>query len=259
VDAAAAAGYATFDVDPVGAGYSSKPPSTELTITAEAVALHDVITALRAGAVDGHAFRSVIWVSHSFGGLFGWVEISTYHDVNAAIFTGTLHALTPEAHANTAAAFYPAIDDPKFADSGLDPGYLTTRPGTRYGLYYYPATAHPKVVALDEADKDVFSATAFAGGPAIVSLPPAQALSQKITVPVLAVVGQYDASYCVGAIAFNCDEPSTVQAFESQYYPPQAHVKVVIIPETGHSLALATTAPFTDAVMISWTRHVVAP
>jgi pimeloyl-ACP methyl ester carboxylesterase len=230
-----------------------------VTITAEAVALHDVITALRAGTVDGHAFTRLIWVSHSFGGLFGWVEISTYHDVNAAIFTGTLHALTPDARAITAAAFYPAVDDPKFAGSGLDPGYLTTRPGTRYGLYYYPATADPKVVALDEASKDVFSATAFAGGPAIVSLPPAQALSRQITVPVLAVVGAQDLSYCVGATAFNCARPSTVQAFESQYYPAQAHVKVVIIPDTGHSLALATTAPLTDAVMTGWTRKVVAP
>jgi len=51
VGAATAAGYATFDVDPVGQGNSSHPASAEVTLTAEAVALHDAVTALRSGAV----------------------------------------------------------------------------------------------------------------------------------------------------------------------------------------------------------------
>ena len=67
VDAATAVGYATFDVDPVGAGQSSHPPSSQLDLNAQAVALHDVITALRSGAVDGHAFARVVLVGHSFG------------------------------------------------------------------------------------------------------------------------------------------------------------------------------------------------
>ena len=60
VDAATAAGYATFDVDRIGDGNSSRPPSGELDLTAGAVALHDAVTALRTGAVDGHAFRHMI-------------------------------------------------------------------------------------------------------------------------------------------------------------------------------------------------------
>src|SRR5580658_9868183 len=50
VGAATALGYATFDVDPIGQGNSSHPESTEVTVTAEAVALHDAVTALRSGA-----------------------------------------------------------------------------------------------------------------------------------------------------------------------------------------------------------------
>ena len=67
VDAATAAGYATFDIDRIGAGNSSHPPSAASTLTAGAVALHDAVTALRSGAVDGHAFRHVIAVGHSIG------------------------------------------------------------------------------------------------------------------------------------------------------------------------------------------------
>jgi hypothetical protein len=50
-----------------------------------------------------------------------------------------------------------------------------------------------------------------------------------------------------------------VQSFESQYYSPQAHLKVAVIPDTGHDLALSTTAPVTDAVMIGWSLSVIAP
>jgi hypothetical protein len=53
VDAATAAGYATFDVDRIGDGNSSHPPSTDVTLTAGAVALHDAVTALRTGTVGG--------------------------------------------------------------------------------------------------------------------------------------------------------------------------------------------------------------
>ena len=41
--------------------------------------------------------------------------------------------------------------------------------------------------------------------------------------------------------------------------PPAAHLKVAVIPSTGHDLALSTTAPITDAVMIGWSLSVIAP
>jgi hypothetical protein len=50
-----------------------------------------------------------------------------------------------------------------------------------------------------------------------------------------------------------------VRAFEAQYYSPAAHLKVVVIPDTGHDLALSTTAPLTDAAMIGWSLSVAAP
>jgi hypothetical protein len=33
----------------------------------------------------------------------------------------------------------------------------------------------------------------------------------------------------------------------------------VVIPDTGHDLALSTTAPLTDAIMIGWSLSVAAP
>jgi hypothetical protein len=82
VGAATAAGYATFDIDRIGAGNSSHPPSASLDLNAGAVALHDAVTALRSGAVDGHAFRHVIAVGHSIGSVEIWLEAARYRDVD---------------------------------------------------------------------------------------------------------------------------------------------------------------------------------
>lgn len=262
VDAATAAGYATFDVDRIGNGNSSRPPSSELDLNAGAVALHDAVTALRAGTVDGHAFQHVIMVGHSIGSIEAWVEDARYHDVDALIATGVLHEYSPNIGA-LQATLYPAVDDPKFAGSGLDAGYLTTQPGTRGSSFYDPATADPNVVAADEANKDTVTVPELIGTNSIIGtppgLPPSQQPSSQITVPVLSVVGQNDNLFCTGVTVYDCSQPQTVKSFESQFYSPDAHLTVVVIPGTGHDLALSTTAQVTDAVIIGWSLSVISP
>ena len=258
VDAATAAGYATFDVDRVGEGNSSHPPSAGLDLTAGAVALHDAVTALRSGAADGHAFQHVIMVGHSIGSSEVWLEAARYHDVDAVIVTAALHALSPNIGA-LEGDLYPAVDDPAFAGSALDPGYLTTLPGTRGSLFYDPQTADPGLIATDEANKGTTTGAELGGAAAIIGAPPAQQPSYQINVPVLSVVGEDDALFCTGVTEYNCASTKSVQSFESQYYAPGAHLRVVVIPNTGHDLALSTTAPLTDAAMIGWSLSTVAP
>jgi pimeloyl-ACP methyl ester carboxylesterase len=257
VGAATAAGYATFDIDRIGAGNSSHPPSNDVDLDAGAVALHDTVTALRSGAAGGHPFRHVIMVGHSIGSVEAWLEAARYHDVDAVIVTGALHALSPDIGA-LQADLYPATGDPAFAGSGLDPGYLTTLPGTRESLFYNPATTNPAVVTADEANKDTTTPAELGSAAAIISGPPTQQPSYQINVPVLSVAGEKDNLFCTGVTVYNCAHPGTVQAFESQYYSPAAHLKVAVIPNTGHDLALSTTTPLTDAIMISWALSTVA-
>jgi pimeloyl-ACP methyl ester carboxylesterase len=258
VDAATAVGYATFDVDRVGTGNSSHPPSGDLDLYAGAVALHDAVTALRSGAVDGHAFSHVVMVGHSIGSYEAWIEAATYHDVNAVIATGALHALSPNI-GTIESELYPAADDPKFAASGLDTGYLTSIPGARASLFYEPATTDPNVVAADEANKDTVTVPELVSATEIVGLPAQQQPTYQITVPALSVVGEDDALFCAAVTVYNCAKPASVQSYESQFFTAAAHLKVVVIPDTGHDLALSTTAPVTDAVMVAWSLAVVAP
>ncbi|MET9258048.1 alpha/beta hydrolase [Streptomyces sp. NPDC003717] len=245
VRAAVAAGYATFDVDPIGTGASSHPPSALATVPATATALHDAVTALCTGGLDAHAFSRVVWVGHSLGSIHAWYEIPRYHDIDAAVLTGALHHLNPAAPDPT----YPAVQDPKFAGSGLDAGYRTTRPGTRGDAFYHPATADPAVIAADEAAKDATPLPASPPAPTPLDF----------AVPTLVVLGAQDRSFCQGATAFDCARPGTVAAFESQYYTAGTPLTALTVPDTGHVLSLSTTAPGTHAAMLRWVRTVAAP
>jgi pimeloyl-ACP methyl ester carboxylesterase len=239
VRAAVGAGYATFSVDRIGNGRSSHPPSARLDIPAGAVALHDAIGALRSGALDGNAFSKVTWVGHSNGSFHAWYEISRYHDVDAAVLTGSLHGINPEA----GTIIYPAVQDPKFADSGLDPGYVTSRPGTR-GFFYDPATSEQAVIDADEANKDVATLTASPAPPDPID----------IRVPILLMSGARDRAQCVAVTLYDCSDPESVRAYESQFYRPDVPLTLRMIPETGHNLALSTTAPQSNAVILDWLR-----
>ncbi|WP_329110213.1 alpha/beta hydrolase [Micromonospora sp. NBC_01699] len=259
VKAANAVGYATFNVDRIGAGNSSHPASPLVNINSGSVALHDAITALRSGAVSGTGFSKVIWVGHSYGSIYGWSEIARYHDVDAFINTAALHLFNqPHLDTNLFPNFYAAASDPALAGLGLDPGYLTSRPNTRGLLYYHPSTVTAGALAADEANKDAVTYTQMLDLAAIVALPPAQALTQQITVPTLILNGQQDPMHC-GPAAMDCGSTSAVHAFESQYYSPQARIKTVLIPGTGHNTVLSTTAPLSAAIMLGWAFTVAAP
>ncbi|MFJ9412553.1 alpha/beta hydrolase [Streptomyces sp. NPDC101227] len=246
---AVAAGYATFNVDPIGSGNSSHPLSSQVTGDAGTVALHDAITALRNGTLDGQAFKKVIWVGHALGSFYAWREIPRYGDVDGAILTSALNGHNPDHAAIMSANSYPAAQDPKFANSGYDAGYMTTKPRTRGSMFYYPATTDPAVVAKDEETKDVQP---------MAKTEPAKP-PYGIRVPVLVVGGAQDWLECQGVTAYDCDDTDSVRAHESQFYLPEAKLKVAMVPETGHDMALARTAPATSSIMLKWAKGVAAP
>jgi pimeloyl-ACP methyl ester carboxylesterase len=260
VRAVTAAGYATFNVDRLGAGASTRPPSVAVNIGSGTVALHSVIQQLRTGAAVGHAFSQVLWVGHSYGAMLGWTEVSRYHDVDGVIVTGALHNVSPSFVQNAlATASMPANLDPHFAGLGLDDGYLTTIPGTRGNLLYFAPTTDPRVVAVDDANKDTVTLAELATGlPLVQAPPPDTAPSRLIDVPVLDVIGQRDADFCA-ADADDCSSLDSVQHVEAPYYSPEAQLRIVLVPATGHVLNLHRTAPLWYAVALAWTLQRFPP
>jgi len=144
------AGYATFNIERLGYGRSTHPPSTLSTIENGRDALRQVVDKLRSGQIGGHAFSRVIWVGHSLGTVYAWLEASVATNVDAFVLTGMLHAVKPSWLTLAFSDAYPAAADPEFATLGLDPGYLTFIPGSRAPLFYWLPTADPNVIALDE-------------------------------------------------------------------------------------------------------------
>jgi alpha-beta hydrolase superfamily lysophospholipase len=247
VTAATLAGYVTFTIDPLGTGASSHPPSALLTGQAYASALHQVVSYVGAA----YPRSRVVTVGHSAGSGQVLEEAADYGDVNGVILTGLLHV--PDAtDAPFFTSFHPAILDPAFGLSGLDPGYLTTQPGTRGSDFYNLSVADPAVVATDEATKSTGSAPLLATGDSSFLA----TTSQAIRVPVLLAVGQNDASFCDATLSQSCASPAAVLARESSDYGAAACLEAYVLPDSGHDINLHPNAPRWFAYANDWmTRH----
>jgi pimeloyl-ACP methyl ester carboxylesterase len=243
VHSAAMAGYVTFAIDRLGTGQSSYPPSTLLTAPAHVYALHQVVGYLR-GQFPG---VPVVSVGHSAGSGTVIQEAATYADVNGVIVTGLLHEPQPVG-AQLFVSFYPADLDPAFQAAGLDPGYLTTEPGTRGADFYNVAYADPLVIAQDEATKSTGSDTELSTGDTAFLA----STSQAIQVPVLLAVGQYDNSFCNDAIGLSCDNVTTLLNREAQDYSSAPCLQAYVLPLAGHDINLHPDAGQWYAAANAW-------
>ena len=281
VRAATRAGFTTFNFDRIGIGRSTRPLNTQVTIPSNAFTIHQAISQLRSGRVDGARYDKVVIVGHSLGSLIALYEAATYHDVDAVIASGILHTFDPLGVTKFVATLYPAALDPRFRGSTIDPGYLTTLPGTRGKSFYYLPNTDPAVVDADEALKE--TATALeAGGvfeqelpgvlrpvsqPACALAPPAlcggvassvvYGSTRKITVPVLDVVGQYDPLLCGGPNDRNrCSNVAAVRQDESAYYTGLARrcLTMAELPDSGHNVNLGRNAQTWYSLANAWSR-----
>ncbi len=115
-----------LNLDLLGAGRSSHPASVNLTLPAQASAIHQIVRTMRA-----RGFEKIVLIGHSSGSGVVTQEAATYHDVDGLIVTGFLHrpgTSPPPGILAVPLSMYPAMLDPVFATKGLDAGYLTTRP-----------------------------------------------------------------------------------------------------------------------------------
>jgi pimeloyl-ACP methyl ester carboxylesterase len=280
------AGFATLAIDRVGSTRSSKPPSEQLTIDSNAYSVHQVVQAIRSGAItrtDGATFSKVVYVGHSYGTWTGWFEVGRYNDVDAAVFTAASSKGAPTALANALGSLYPASSDPRFAGQGLDPGYLTTMPDHRYQAFYAPAEADPAVVAHDEETKATVTASELQNFRDILTT------RQNIRVPVFLVAGTDDSLFCRENFgndqlnqasqpaedntlldtgeesglrfgATRCDTPAHLIADEREHLGPNVpSIDAFILQGAGHDLNQAMRAPeFFDATQ-NWIRRHTAP
>ncbi|GAA0615115.1 alpha/beta fold hydrolase [Kutzneria viridogrisea] len=239
-------GYATFAVDELGSGASSKPPSLPLLIGVSAASLHEVVGHLRAGHVGGTSFTRVVIVGHSVGSGVVAAEAATYHDVDGVVLTGITHLpALPVLAVGAALGLQPAFLDSSLSRLGSDPLYFTTKPGARAPLFYAAEDADPQVIAADEATKDQVSVPGM-GTVAVFGIVLPTTLG--IDVPVLQAVGSQDVLFCGVLALHDCSNAEALRAQEAPYYSPAAQLSTYVLPGAGHSLALhRNAAQYRDA------------
>lgn len=242
---ATAAGYAVLNLDRIGIGQSDRPPAADVSIPSNGYVVHQIVQALRGGDLVVASFGRiqadrVVLVGHSLGSVIAIQESATFGDVDGVVLTGLSHTVTP-ALGQILGALYPASLDPRFAGQSVPDGYLTTLPGFR-GVFYYPPSADPLVIAIDEQTKETCTLAE------LDTAVPALALSTGIHLPVLVVVGDYDAAFCNPP---TCSESGSIDA-EPSFYPADACAEAVAMPDSGHDLNLETHAQAAYDVILHW-------
>jgi pimeloyl-ACP methyl ester carboxylesterase len=246
-------GYATFVLDRLGTGASSRPPSAVVTADRQAQAIHVVVGALRAGRAGLPAVDSVVLGGHSLGTTMVVLEAARYRDVDAVLLSGFSHAPNAVGLGALFASLTPV---------GLDVGYLTTRPGTRDALYGR-GDVTPEVAAYDERTKDVVSVsevpvaatTLLPVTPGVT--PPALQVpaTAGIAAPVLLVNGTDDKQFC-GPPLGHCTSDADLAAAELPFFPSAPSFEARVVAGSGHDLALSRNAPEFQQTVVDWLQRI---
>ncbi|MBF4997275.1 alpha/beta hydrolase [Nocardia sp. BSTN01] len=247
--AANAAGFATLTLDALGTGASAEPPSLEISGDAQALAVHDVVSYVRSG-IGSYRPGRIVLVGHSEGSMVAVLEASRFGDVDGLVLTGFSHEVNPVQSALGSASFIPATADPQLGVRYRDPGYLTTRPGSRQAAFYAPASPEPAVVDADEATKSVMPAAMTAQALLTIVTP----LTRDLRVPVLGVIGRRDSVFCGNS--GDCVDDDIFRAREAGFYGPAADYRTYVLPDAGHILNLMSgNAAYRDAVF-AWAGRI---
>ncbi|MFD1146646.1 alpha/beta hydrolase [Saccharothrix hoggarensis] len=241
------AGIATLAVDRLGTGRSSRPLSALVTASTQAEAVHQVIRAVRP------RFAKVVVGGHSIGSAMALIEAGLHRDVDGVLVTGFTHRMNLATVAPVLAGMVPAALDPRLRGYGLDLGYLTTAPGTRYKAFHAPGPLVPGAIEADEATKDVFAASEAVDTVTLnnVVIP----FTRLVDVPVMIVVGD-DTHFCGKPLGSDCTSAEALRASEAPFFSPAARLHAHVLHGYGHSINYAPNAPDYHRAVAEWTRGI---
>jgi pimeloyl-ACP methyl ester carboxylesterase len=143
VEAAADAGYATFNYDRLGYGLSDHPDPNQMVQPALQLEIaHTVIEGLRNSSLGTKPIKNVVGIGHSAGSALTLAVVGKYpQDFDGLSFTGISTSIEGIAISQISFNYMPAILEPSGRFHGLDAGYLTqgTLPQDfQFAFYHYP-------------------------------------------------------------------------------------------------------------------------
>jgi pimeloyl-ACP methyl ester carboxylesterase len=245
------AGYATFNLDRIGVWHSSHPASGEVTLESNAYTIHQVVAALRGGAIAGRTYGTVMLVGHSYGSEIAKLEASIYRDVDALVLTGSAHTISLSTQERLAQLGQSVDEVPRLAAEVPpgDGGYVTTQDAARPTFMYEVADADPRVIALDIATKE----TNTLGEIFTIGDANAPGVTAQLSVPILIADGANDKLACASD-ATDCSSAKTLAAAEQPFYP-RARVDAIVIPGAGHVINLHRNADLAYQSIMTWTNR----
>jgi pimeloyl-ACP methyl ester carboxylesterase len=143
INAATAAGYATFSYDRLGVESSAHPDPIQVVQAALQVEiLHQLVVLLRAApGLGGKLFKNVVGVGHSAGSTFTQAVSAKYpNDFDAVVLTG-ITTSTASVSAAQAANCLAIANQQGSRFSGLANGYFTVGSGilgVQFSYFRYP-------------------------------------------------------------------------------------------------------------------------
>jgi pimeloyl-ACP methyl ester carboxylesterase len=226
-----------------------------LTSSTQADVAHQIVGTLRTGQL-GAGFAKVIIGGHSLGAAISLIEAASYHDVDGVLTAGFAHRFDPiDSATDLIASLSPAALDPLLSNRNYDPGYLTTRPGTRQRAFHRPAQPSAAVMAYEESTKDAFAATELADAAGVATATP---YSTLIDVPVLVAIGGRDELYCGPLVGLDCTSAATIYRDEAPFYSPAAKLRTFLLPGAyGHSFNFAPNADVFYRAVSQWADEMV--
>jgi pimeloyl-ACP methyl ester carboxylesterase len=249
LDAAAAAGYATFSFDRLGTGLSDHPDPIQVVQSALQVEIaHQMIQSLRSGAIGGNAFQNVVGIGHSYGSIQSVGLAAQYpNDLDAIILQGfTLDTANLPA---TIATFNPTIasqNDPLRFGS-LPSGYqvVNSAVSDQTAFMRYPQFSSSLFSSLN-SKKQTFTLGDF------FTLTGPVAPAAAFTGPVDIVNGQNDFIFC----ASDCGYPSDLgaQVLPALFPAAATGSTSYLVPGTGHGINAHTTTSQTYAQMLAFVK-----
>ncbi|KAI4122377.1 MAG: hypothetical protein LQ338_005850 [Usnochroma carphineum] len=248
IDAAVAAGYATFSYDRIGVGKSQHPDPLQVVQGPLQVEIaHSIVTMIRNDQIGPHSFKNVVGVGHSAGSTVTQGVTAKYpQDFDAVILTGTSVSAD---FVNTALASFDmtiANLDASGKFPGLPNGYLVQpNPQSIQFPYYRFPNFDPQVFAAQVASKQ----TQTFGE--LLTLGTIVAPSAQFRGAVDVVLGENDLVFCGG----DCTKPQDQSALVAPvFYPAASHTQHYIVPGAGHSIFAHYSAGMAFAHMLSFLK-----
>lgn len=260
VQSALQSGFSVVNIDRLGTGQSTLPPSDQVTIDKVITAIHGVVEKLRDGSLTGTAHSSIVWLGSSFGAMYAWQHEGKYPgDFDGFVLNGIQHRVKVSfaQFALGGEAIISVCEDPVFSQTFSDCGYLVDAIGFKGPLYYDERNAAPGMISGSNWEarlmRDVVSANLldeslpFIGlevspEPHEIPVDVETSPSQNVSKPTLVVIGENDPIFCGGPEGFVCDEP-TIHDFEAPYYANAPVFDVFVPQDTGHVINLHMNGP----------------